>query len=275
MNGPLYSIRMRASREGRHVSGAERLVDGAALHAVVRELVDRARDRGASPDQVVVTIDALERASVRTMPSLDLTAVACGDIASCRAAAVSLLEQAGVAQSVSLTAMQLLDAGPSPSGGVMRGAMIMDAGTGERYEPDRERGVRASRFDWDNDASRDADRSLATLGLSHFRTKEALALATKIAGGPGVVAELCWSDDAGYSAGYVASTLFGYVRLPRLKAGGSPNGGRAIFVDRRSLDLGSLCRYLRQEAILIASAGSCRSIAGVEELAGARGTRHV
>jgi len=95
----------------------------------------------------------------------------------------------------------------------MRGAMIIDARTGDRMEPDQERGVRASRFDWTDDALEAINRKLAVIGLTHFRTREALALATKVAHAPGMVAELCWSDDPDYTAGYVASRATGYVRF--------------------------------------------------------------
>ena len=141
----------------------------------------------------------------------------------------------------------------------MRGAMIMDAVTGERLEPDRERGIRASHFDWSDEASRAADGALARLGLTHFRTKEALALATKVAHGPGVVAELCWSDDPDYTAGYVASLAFGYIRFPVLKQRGALTGGRALFFDRGRGSVEALQIYLEQVPVVISSCGSCTS----------------
>ena len=46
--------------------------------------------------------------------------------------------------------------------------------------------------------------------------REALALATKVIWS-GVVAELCWSDEPEYVAGYVATARHGSVRFPNFK----------------------------------------------------------
>jgi 6-carboxyhexanoate--CoA ligase len=153
--------------------------------------------------------------------------------------------------------MELISKGAAPSGANMRGAMIMDAVTGVRLEADQERGIRASRYDWTDAAFQRATQQLAAIGLTHHRTAEALALATKVAHAPGMVAELCWSDDPEYTAGYVASLGIGYVRLPFLKQKGDAHGGRAFFVDRNKLDLTALISYLETEAVLINAIGVC------------------
>ncbi len=139
----------------------------------------------------------------------------------------------------------------------MRGAMIMDARTGERLEPDRSRGIRVSRFDWSDEALRSITEELARLGLTHFRTREALSLATKVAHSPGIVAELCWSDDPDYTAGYVASREYGYVRLPLLKEAGKAGGGRAFFVDRQGFEPDVFIAYLTRQPVVITAVGRC------------------
>jgi 6-carboxyhexanoate--CoA ligase len=154
-----------------------------------------------------------------------------------------------------LLAIRLLSTGPAPDGKTMRGAVILDAVTAERIEPDQERGVRASRFDWNEVAFHKISADLAAAGLTHYRTREALALATKVAHAPGVVAELCWSDDPDYTAGYLASLRTGYVRFPCLKKAGDPKGGRVIFIDRSDLKLDELLTYLRSEPVLITNVG--------------------
>lgn len=256
----LYSIRMRASTGERHLSGAERLVPGEKIAVTVQELITRARGKGIDPDHVVVTIDSLQGAFIRTIQALDLTTVALPDVSSCRNASRQVLLAAGVSPAASESAFQLLDAGPAPSGRTMRGAMIMDAVTGRRLEPDRERGVRVSRFDWSSEACAAIDRELTRIGLTHFRTREALSLASKVAQGPGVVAELCWSDDTDYSPGYASSLQTGYVRFPFMKENGNTTGGRALFVKRDGLDLDALLTYLQKEPVIISSIGSCRQI---------------
>jgi 6-carboxyhexanoate--CoA ligase len=144
--------------------------------------------------------------------------------------------------------------------------MIMDALTGDRLEPDKERGIRASRFDWSAEASEKIDCVLSDIGLTHFRTREALALATKVAHAPGIVAELCWSDDPDYTAGYVSSPSTGYVRFPFLKNQGIDRGGRAFFVQREEFHLDSFIRYLQEEPVLITAAGKCGPHAGLNHV---------
>ena len=248
---------MRASAAQAHLSGAERLVAAGRIAGTVQDLLDRALGKGIPPDEIVVTIDALGGHAVRTCRALDLLAVMLSDRDECRMAALRMLTRAGVSSNACEQAFLHLERGAATSGGNMRGAMIMDAATGERLEPDGDRGVRVSRYDWSDEASAEVSRELARLGLAHFRTKEALALATKVAHAPGVIAELCWSDDPDYTAGYAASLAGGYVRFPFMKQLGSGFGGRAFFVRRAGVDLSALLSYLQVEPVLITGAGAC------------------
>jgi 6-carboxyhexanoate--CoA ligase len=264
----LYSIRMRATIGNKHVSGAERIVSSERIDDTVRTLVARARDKAKGPDQIVVTIEVLEDIPIRTLRSLDVVTLNAPEVNSGRSVASRVLQLSGVSLCAVQKAIHAIGNGASPSGDNMRGAMIMDAQTGERIEPDRERGVRASRFDWHEETFKKIDRSLSAVSLTHFRTREALALATKVAHTPALVAELCWSDEADYTAGYVASLKTGYVRLPFLKQNGDRKGGRAFFVDRGELNMDALLRYLRIEPVLIIEAGECRPAITPEEYFG-------
>jgi 6-carboxyhexanoate--CoA ligase len=253
----LYSIRMRSSAESRHVSGAERLVHREFVEDIVQTMVSRALSRGVDPDQVVITVESLKDAPVQELRSLDLTATAESGVADCRQSAREMLLTAGVSHSAIETAFRHLDCGASSSSKNMRGAMIMDAVTGERLEPDHERGVRVSRFDWNDEASERIDRELAGIGLTHFRTKEALALATKVAHAPGMIAELCWSDETDYTAGYISSPVTGYVRFPNMKQEGNGLGGRVFFVRRGGFGRDALLTYLQRQPVIITSIGTC------------------
>lgn len=251
-----YSIRMHASALGLHISGAERIVSAEKTDRTVSELIGRAKSKECRPDRITVAIE-----SVGTMPralkALDVVTLDVSETSRARLVVTDILSHLDVADSAIAQAMHWLSNGAAPSGDNMRGALIMDASTGERLEPDQTRGVRASRFDWSEEEGTLIRKKLAEQGLSHFRTSEALALASKIAHGPGVIAELCWSDDPDYTAGYVASLRTGYVRFPFLKPLGSKKGGRTVFVDPRSADIPSLIRYLETEAVLISEAGIC------------------
>ncbi len=264
---PLYSIRMRGSLGGKHSCGAERIVERDAVERVVQELTIRAFRTDPAPDHVVVHFDSLAGIEIETCRALDVTTIRYPDVPNSRAAAVEILRFCGVSDSAACHAVECLRNGPSPDGAAMRGAVIMDARTGERLEKDRERGVRASRFDWSGEALAEIRHLLESSGLAHFRTREALALATKVAAAPGVVAELCWSDDREYTAGYVASRKTGYIRFPNLKENGDPRGGRIIFI-RNQDDLDACVEYLQSKPLLVSQTGSCRDSVSVNAFLG-------
>jgi len=271
----LYNIRMRASFRERHVSGAERIVPHDRIDATVRDLVARARDRDIEPDRIIVSVDPLDDSLLKRLTSLDVTTLETYDHESGRKYASQVLRLAGVSEQAVVSSMDQISKGAAPSGANMRGAMIMNAVTGERLEPDQERGIRASRFDWTDAAFQIATQQLAVIGLTHHRTAEALALATKVAHAPGMVAELCWSDEPDYTAGYVASLGIGYVRFPFMKQRGDARGGRAFFVDHDTHDLTALIRYLESDAALINAIGIVNPVMDSQEFFDRMASSHV
>lgn len=268
----LYSIRMRASGGGRHISGAERIVSSSEIDCVVRELIARAMGKRHAPEQITVQVEGLGNTPPRLLTALDVVTINARDPETGRSAASRLLHEAGVSDEAVAGAISLISAGAASSGGNMRGAMIIDAETGMRLEPDQERGVRASRFDWTDEARVEADRLFSASGLTHIRIREALALATKVIHAPEVIAELCWSDDPDYTAGYVASLKTGYVRFPFLKREGEDKGGRAVFINQNALDLAALLYYLQNEPVLINAVGKCSDMVESETYFAQRGS---
>ena len=71
-----------------------------------------------------------------------------------------------------------------------------------------------------------------------------------------MLAELCWSDDPEYQAGYVADSKHGYQRITMLKPIGDPMGGRVFFVNRASSCLESLVSYLENQVVLFNQLGT-------------------
>lgn len=263
----LYSIRMRASVREQHISGAERIVPEDRLGDTVSALVARASSKGCPPEQIVITVDSLKDIAPQQLRALDVVMLSgVPGVRVGRESASRILQRLGVSVRAIEIAMTQLDRGASPSGNNMRGAMVLDASTGDRLEQDRERGVRASRFDWSDEGERKISRLLADAGLTHFRTREALALATKVAHAPGMVAELCWSDDPDYTAGYVASLAMGYVRFPVLKRKGNGKGGRAFFVGPDVFEMEAFLAYLQTRPVLITVPGQCRQVTDPEML---------
>jgi 6-carboxyhexanoate--CoA ligase len=255
MTNPLYSLRMRADRDGGHCSGAERLAAAGELAALTAELVARALAcSGGPPDTVHCTIDRVA-GMIPCWPLPAVRTLAVSDWMAGRECAQTLLQRAGVAPHAAAAAMELLAAGPAPGGRVMRGALIVDAASGERLETDPARGVRVSRMDLAPVARAGILAALAAAGLGHPRVAEALVLAGKVLHAPGIVAELCWSDDPEYLAGYVADPRGGYQRITRLKAAGDRYGGRALFVCRSGWDRNAFYAYLERQAVLFDAPG--------------------
>lgn len=255
MSSSLYSLRMRAERDGGHCSGAERLGAAGELAALAADLVARALAcSGGPPDAVHCTIDRVEG----TVPCWPLPAVrtlVVSDWLAGRDCALALLQCAGVAPRAATRTLELLAAGPAPGGRVMRGALIVDAASGERLESDPARGVRVSRMDLAPAARAGIQAALAAAGLGHPRMAEALVLAGKVLRAPGIIAELCWSDDPEYLAGYVADPRGGYQRITQLKATGDRHGGRALFVCRAGWDRNAFYDYLERQAVLFETLG--------------------
>ena len=145
MNDNYYNIRMHASAQTRHVSGAERIVFFDQIDDTVGELIARARSKTHEPDKITVTIENLGRKIPKSIKALDVFTVDVTDPEEGRSAALKVLGIAGITEQATGQAIRFLSAGAAPSGENMRGAMILDAQTGDRLEPDPTRGVRASR----------------------------------------------------------------------------------------------------------------------------------
>lgn len=133
----------------------------------------------------------------------------------------------------------------------MRGAMIVDVQSGLRLEPDSARGVRVSHMDVVGAERCDVERLLKTSGLGHPRVLESLVLSAKVLNAPGLVAELCWSDDPDYVTGYVANPGDGYQRISCLKDYGDFCGGRIFLIDGQAWQREAFMQFLEKKPMLI------------------------
>lgn len=225
----MYSIRMRANKDDKHISGAEMLVtEGQITGSAVRLLERALHHEKGKPGSVNISIEAL-KGQVNNVTSLPVTFLSSKDVEEGRNTASKILKCHGIPEGCIKKAFSLI----APSNGEnMRGAILMDM-KGRRLEPDERRGIRASRMGITEKASLELFNSLSTKGLSdcYTKVKEALVLATKVSSVRGTIAELCWSDDPSYTTGYVASKKYGYMRVPNLKPEGDSSGGRVFFVN--------------------------------------------
>ncbi len=252
----LNSLRMRAESAGRHISGAERLVSDSELESAAQEMLQRALKHSRGHAELIsICVEGVAAESVKNgcLPDLHNNQVV--NWQQGRDLAQQLLVSAGVATVAAESAIKMLQQGAAPDGGSMRGAMLVNADTGERLESDRTRGVRASRMDLTEDARDQLCSVLARYQLDNQHVVEAITLAAKVMTAPGIVAELCWSDDPDYIAGYVAADTLGYQRISQMKLSGDERGGRAFFVRCQSNELPKTIDWLENVPLLIGQIG--------------------
>lgn len=246
----LYSVRMRAAQGGahetggRHISGAERLVRYDKVNEIANAMMLRAftHSRGKA-DFINIKVEAIHENDVVQIPLLPVRTASVPNVALGRSAAKNSLIQTGVSPTAAEKGMaELLALKDS-----MRGAMLVCAKTGQRLDRRENRGIRVSRMDVSDDDG--FTWWLKENDLSNVHVREALVLAAKVAFAPGMVAELCWSDDPDYTTGYVASKKE-YIRFPHLKPYGSPVGGRVFFIEP-DIDINGLLYYLEHQPALV------------------------
>ncbi|HLB69685.1 MAG: 6-carboxyhexanoate--CoA ligase [Candidatus Methanoperedens sp.] len=253
----MYSVRMRASRDGKHISGAEHLIQEEEIINSALSLIERAltHERG-KPDFVNISFEEL-KSPIKRLTSLPITLLNAENVEEGKNSAKSVLRSLGIPDICIESAFTLLEKGPSDRES-MRGAILMDM-LGNRHEPDRRRGIRATRMDITREASEELAHTIAVKGLSPYNTriKEALILATKVANVRGTIAELCWSDDPSYTTGYVASKKMGYIRIPHMKYQGDPHGGRVFFVDK--IDTAEYINEIENSPVLVNKFGGLKN----------------
>jgi len=213
----MYSIKMRASRNGKHISGAETIVEREKVEEYVLKFIRRAFSHElGTPDFISIKIEEIQE-DIEYVPHLPITTLECRSKEEAREVARDILKREGIKEEVIEEAFKIVERGG------MRGASIMNL-QGERLEPDKERGVRVKCIS----TSEELREKILREKLGTERTVDAIGIATK-AIDLGVIAELCISDNPSYTTGYVA-TKRGYFRITNLKERGEP-GGRVFFVD--------------------------------------------
>lgn len=246
----LYSVRMRSAEGGsheiggRHISGAERIVAKERVKEVSKVMIERAfsHTRGQA-DFINIVVDKITEDNIQRAPLLPACTVAGNDVKAGHQEVQVALEAAGVTTVAVRAGMAILLGLPDS----MRGAMVLCAVTGRRLDGTKSRGVRVSHMDIEDEVN--FVQLLEKQGIHNTHVREAMVLASKVAAAPGIVAELCWSDDPEYTTGYVASPA-GYIRIPHCKPMGSAIGGRVFFV-KPETSIPLLTEYLEEQAVLI------------------------
>ncbi len=250
----LYAVKMRASLGGTHISGAERIVPPAEIPRTLSALASRAiaHSRGV-PDEIHLKAEALS--DILRIPSLRVETCEVATPAQGWQRACALLREEGVARADEICA-RFCETYP------MRGAMILDADTLERLDDKGERGVRATNMDSCPHSPPEKK--------NHFA--EALVLASKVLSAPGIIAEICMSDDPEYTTGYVATRGRGYSRITRLKERGDEAGGRIFLYRGRREDIPRTIEYLEHRSVIVELGGAGGGAGGAgADNAGAKG----
>jgi 6-carboxyhexanoate--CoA ligase len=255
-----YSIRMKSARNGVHISGAEGIYEKGDVIKMVQKYTNRSfiHEKGRA-DEVRLIVEELRERPIR-IPSLPLCTINTRNADAAKKAASQVLSSVGITERAIDESFRSLTMGI-----IMRGAMLLDI-EGVRLEPDLLRGVRVTRIGITKEASATMSRRLGGLGLNNHTVKEALILASKVHRNPMVLAELCISDDPGYTTGYVATRSHGYIRLPRIKKRGAAFGGRAFFITGGEVK--DLIKYLQTTPVLVNRIMPCKGLVTLKEIIG-------
>lgn len=234
---PTYSIKMRASKGGMHVSGAERIIPQQDISPAISALAERALHHGLGrADFINIKMEEVLPSELEYLDALPVSTRPADTIEGSFAIMRQILGELGLADK----ADELIDLFRHVH--PMRGAVLYDIATGQRLEPDQERGIRVTYMDAEGASSNNSNKD-------HFR--EAIVLATKVVNAPGIISELCMSDDPDYVVGYISSKQHGYVRLNPMKAMGDPHGGRIFIFDSRKAAPADTIAYLEKQKVLV------------------------
>lgn len=239
----LHSIKMRASKDKMHISGAESIVKEDDIDEAVRLLVKRALSHPkGEADNINIKIERIDKDEIKYIKPLPVTTVDVKNPNEGFDCVKHVLNKLNINDEKAKSIIGMLRNTPN-----MRGAILLDINTLKRLEPNKERGIRATYMDFENSKlnhlSKDKQYN------SHFI--EALALASKVISCPQIIGEICYSDDPNYSAGYIASKEYGYIRFPYLKEIGDEKGGRIFLYDSNINNVDDCIEYIEKAKVLI------------------------
>ena len=252
---------MRIHQEGTHLSGAEELVPAQELEHVLasfsKRLLPHAFNNPTHPPQQIVTIDPVSKGDIQRkslLPVQFLESPSCEESAKGLQELLESLLPEGQAESILEIFRKEIMENPPRHGALLvtsRGRPFLEAGT---------TGIRTTHLGCDPSLRKALEENLDHfLAKPNHRFIDALVLASKVLASESVLLEICVSDDPSYTTGYMASRLFGYVRIPHMKKPGIPKGGR-LYVVSPTVHLPTLLRELRETPVLFDGQSSERII---------------
>lgn len=238
----LYSVKMRASCEvdgvSRHISGAEKILSEKQVYSCVNSLIERGlhHDKGEA-DFLNIKLEKINSDDVLYLDALKVTTIDVDTYEDGLKEIDKFLSEIN-APDFSLIKPFLEETY------LMRGAMLLDVNNLTRLEPDFNRGIRATYMDQE----RSLNEPITNI-KNHY--EEAIVLATKVVNCPGIIGEICISDDPNYVTGYVASKEVGYRRITKLKEYGSENGGRIFLFDSTKANVDDAIDFLQKKKVIV------------------------
>ncbi len=210
MKKQMFSVKMRASQDNEHISGAETICEEHDIETAIQHFFRKGfNHQNGKSDFLNLKIEQVKE------PLIQLSALQIIDEQHVDLA--KLCTENGITK-------QALERGLDYIHDDTRytGALILSAQTGERLDQSGKRGVRATRFRFKNTREH--------IQLKE-RVQDSLSLATILTHHDAVHGELCVSDDMHYTTGYFATKRSGYHRLYNVKEDNSRAGGRIVFVE--------------------------------------------
>ncbi|UEX90228.1 6-carboxyhexanoate--CoA ligase [Staphylococcus ratti] len=207
----MYSVKMRASQDHEHLSGAETICEASEIEHMIQSYFQKGfQHENGHADFLNLKIEKLTSPvkHVHALPIMEHP----------QFSFETLAVKTGISQMAIAQAWQIIR-----NETCYRGAVIVDAQTGERLDNFGVRGCRVTHFCFQQRSEK---------SVLNARVQDALSIASIIQSNEGVLGELCVSDDLNYTTGYFANQK-GYHRLFELKKKGSREGGRVIFVNHQ------------------------------------------
>lgn len=238
----LFSVKMRASMnadgENVHISGAEKIITEKNVNAFAESLIERGlhHDKGEA-DFLNLKIQKIDPSEILYLDALAVETVEVETWQEGQEQIRSFLLELGIAEPERI--MKFLDETYA-----MRGAMLLDVDRLIRLEPDQARGIRATNMDQERNSG-----SAINSKKNHY--EEAIVLATKVVNCPGILGEICISDDPNYVTGYVSSKNIGYRRITKMKEFGSENGGRIFLFRGTDEDAKKAIDFLENQHVIV------------------------
>ncbi len=256
-----YSVRMRASMAGRHLSGGEDLLEEEGLESGIHRLLLQGLgscDRSSRQElSLSIKVEGVRESALKRCALLPVRQLASDNPETTRSfleeALRALLKEKSGASETARKVLEQVRLFLEPGYPAEWGATLMSSSGKIISLPDG--GVRTSHIGILPTVRKQLMEEAQSAGITGRRFPEALMLATKVTAHPLVLLEVCLSDDPGYTTGYIATQKTGYIRLPHLKPEGHPGGGRIYLLGKNPTrsEILELTLSLTKQAVLFDS----------------------